>query len=190
VFWESLMTRRRALALLAKGGLAGAGGVVLSFLGVGCGSSSRDFGGGISAGGLTDVLAQIVQMRGPVYVPDAWAYLGPYPASSLPAAERIPAYVDLLPSYEAGVVALYQKCTHLGCRVPWCLSSQWFECPCHGSEYNRVGEQKRGPAPRGLDRFAVVVKNGQIMIDTRKIITGPPVGTDTTGQAAEGPHCN
>ena len=35
---------------------------------------------------------------------------------------------------EKGYVALYQKCVHLGCRVPWCTSSQWFECPCHGSE--------------------------------------------------------
>ena len=56
--------------------------------------------------------------------------------------------------YEQGVVALYQKCPHLGCRVPWCKTSQWFECPCHGSQYNRVGEKKGGPAPRGMDRFA------------------------------------
>jgi cytochrome b6-f complex iron-sulfur subunit len=185
----SLMTRRRALTLLVKGGFAGAGGIVLSFLGVGCGSTSRASGEVVGAGSLTDALNQIAQTKSPVYVPAARAYVNPYPASSLPAAQRVPAYADLLPSYEAGVVALYQKCTHLGCRVPWCLSSQWFECPCHGSEYNRVGEQKHGPAPRGLDRFAAVVKNGEIMIDTRKVITGPPVGTDTTGQTAEGPHC-
>ena len=62
-----------------------------------------------------------------------------------------------LPGMEAGVTALYQKCVHLGCRVPECLTSQWFECPCHGSQYNRVGEKKGGPAPRGLDRFAISV---------------------------------
>ena len=38
---------------------------------------------------------------------------------------------------------------------PSCATSQWFECPCHGSQYNRVGEKKGGPAPRGIDRFAV-----------------------------------
>ncbi len=54
---------------------------------------------------------------------------------------------------ELGIVALYQRCVHLGCRVPFCQTSQWFECPCHGSKYNRVGEKKAGPAPRGLDRF-------------------------------------
>ena len=63
----------------------------------------------------------------------------------------------LLPGMEAGIVALYQKCPHLGCRVPQCVSSQWFECPCHGSQYNRVGEKKGGPAPRGMDHFAVTV---------------------------------
>jgi cytochrome b6-f complex iron-sulfur subunit len=89
-----------------------------------------------------------------------------------------------------GYVALYQKCVHLGCRVPWCLSSQWFECPCHGSQYNRVGEKKGGPAPRGLDRFALSVNDdGTMSINTGVLYVGPPIGTNTTGQEAEGPHC-
>ena len=68
-------------------------------------------------------------------------------------------------------------------------TSQWFECPCHGSQYNRVGEKKGGPAPRGLDRFAVAVDGGIVIVDTGSIILGPPIGTNTTGQEAEGPHC-
>ena len=96
----------------------------------------------------------------------------------------------MLEGMEAGVVALYQKCVHLGCRVPWCSSSQWFECPCHQSKYNRVGEHKDGPAPRGLDRFAVAVDtDGVVTVDTKTVHLGPPVGTSTTGQEAEGPHC-
>ena len=78
----------------------------------------------------------------------------------------VPAAV-LLPGMEAGIAALYQKCPHLGCRVPNCASSQWFECPCHGSQYNRVGEKKAGPAPRGMDRFIVSVSgSGDVTIDT------------------------
>jgi cytochrome b6-f complex iron-sulfur subunit len=74
--------------------------------------------------------------------------------------------------------------------VPWCDTSQWFECPCHGSKYNRVGEKKGGPAPRGLDRFVVNIKDdGSMVIDTGNVIVGPPIGTDTTGQVAEGPPC-
>ena len=59
----------------------------------------------------------------------------------------------VLNSMEAGIVVVYQKCPHLGCRVPSCGTSQWFECPCHGSQYNQAGEKKGGPAPRGMDRF-------------------------------------
>jgi cytochrome b6-f complex iron-sulfur subunit len=86
-------------------------------------------------------------------------------------------------------VALYQKCVHLGCRVPSCVTSQWFECPCHGSQYNQVGEKKGGPAPRGLDRFATEVSGNTLTVDTGTIIQGPPIGTNTTGQEAEGPNC-
>jgi cytochrome b6-f complex iron-sulfur subunit len=27
------------------------------------------------------------------------------------------------------------------------------------------------------------------MVDTKQVIQGPPIGTNTTGQEAEGPHC-
>lgn len=88
-----------------------------------------------------------------------------------------------------GLMALYQRCVHLGCRVPFCEQSQWFECPCHGSKYNKAGEYKDGPAPRGMDRFAVKVEEGIVKVDTTKIVTGPPRGTDTIGQEPEGPFC-
>ena len=74
--------------------------------------------------------------------------------------------------------------------MPFCQTSQWFECPCHGSKYNRVGEKKAGPAPRGLDRFyATQSSDGSIVVDTGNIFLGPPIGTNTTGQNAEGPLC-
>jgi cytochrome b6-f complex iron-sulfur subunit len=88
-----------------------------------------------------------------------------------------------------GIMALYQKCVHLGCRVPFCVQSQWFECPCHGSKYNTAGEYRDGPAPRGLDRFRVTVEGGNVQVDTSLIILGPPRGTVTTQSAPEGPFC-
>ena len=42
------------------------------------------------------------------------------------------------------VVALWWRCPHLGCRVPWCESAGEFECPCHGSTFNRLGEYRSG----------------------------------------------
>src|SRR4029077_11094271 len=130
------------------------------------------------------------QSREPFYVAEDRTYITPYPSDDAksPAAKRVYSGA-VLDGMEHGVVALYQKCVHLGCRVPWCKSSQWFECPCHGSKYNRVGEKKAGPAPRGLDRFAVSVVAGQVIVDTKMVILGPAIGTNTTGQEQEGPHC-
>jgi cytochrome b6-f complex iron-sulfur subunit len=87
-------------------------------------------------------------------------------------------------------MALYQKCVHLGCRVPWCQSSQWFECPCHGSKYNKWGEWNSGPAPRGLDRFpSRVDDNGTLVVSTGTILTGPARTARVLQQEPEGPHC-
>ncbi|HEU4895396.1 MAG TPA: hypothetical protein VFT85_06130, partial [Acidimicrobiia bacterium] len=46
-----------------------------------------------------------------------------------------------------------------------------FECPCHGSRYNSIGEYFGGPAPRNLDRFIVEIRNEDRFI----IRTGQPV---------------
>ncbi|HZD79179.1 MAG TPA: ubiquinol-cytochrome c reductase iron-sulfur subunit [Actinomycetota bacterium] len=89
-----------------------------------------------------------------------------------------------------GIMPLYQRCVHLGCRVPFCQQSQWFECPCHGSKYNYAGEYRLGPAPRGLDRFKLTVDaGGNVFVDTSQIILGPPRGTDTIDEPPQGPFC-
>jgi cytochrome b6-f complex iron-sulfur subunit len=124
----------------------------------------------------------------PFYNASAKTYIVAYPKSDLPKAKKV--YDPLIyAGMEKGYVALYQKCVHLGCRVPWCESSQWFECPCHGSKYNRVGEKQGGPAPRGLDRFPLEVSGGNIIVDTGNLQIGPPIGTNTTGQSPEGAPC-
>lgn len=146
------------------------------------------FGGKINAGAITDINDAIEADAKPFYVPEARAYIVQYPKGDLPAAKKIYSATTYT-GMEQGLVALYQRCVHLGCRVPWCQSSQWFECPCHGSKYNRVGEKKAGPAPRGLDRFAITVDGGTLTVNTGIIDIGPPIGTDTTKQQQEGPLC-
>ena len=183
------VTRRqffnRSIVAMFGLGLTGFGAAVLAFLWPGL---AGGFGSKIRVGSLDDILSSIRDSREPFYVPEGRFYLNPYPGSAVSKAKDV--YSEsVLPGMEAGVVALYQKCVHLGCRVPWCLTSQWFECPCHGSKYNRVGEKKGGPAPRGLDRFPVEVSGGSVTVDTSLVIVGPPIGTNTTGQEAEGPAC-
>jgi cytochrome b6-f complex iron-sulfur subunit len=53
------------------------------------------------------------------------------------------------------IVALYSVCTHLGCLYAWVDANFRFECPCHGSKFELDGAYIEGPAPRGLDRFAL-----------------------------------
>ncbi len=124
------------------------------------------------------------------YFSEAQCYIQPYPKDAVTQAAAEQAYSGaVLEGIQTGYVALWQKCPHLGCKVPVCPSSQWFECPCHGSQYNRVGEKKAGPAPRGMDRFPVTIEGGNVVVDTGTVSQGPPIGTDTTGQGLEGPHC-
>jgi cytochrome b6-f complex iron-sulfur subunit len=67
---------------------------------------------------------------------------------------------------DGGFLALYRKCTHLGCAVPWDQTKNAFVCPCHASEFDNAGDVLNAPAPRPLDRFAVLIENGEVKVDT------------------------
>jgi cytochrome b6-f complex iron-sulfur subunit len=85
-----------------------------------------------------------------------------------------------------GFLALWQKCPHLGCTVPWRESFAfvdpgtgqnklgWFRCPCHGSTYNDAGVRVFGPAPRSMDRMAVTIdpSSKRISVNTGDITKG------------------
>ena len=85
---------------------------------------------------------------------------------------------------EGGLMALYWKCPHLGCTVPWNASFNgaqvgfpgvvgWFRCPCHGSTYSRAGIRVFGPAPRPMDTMEVTTNSdGSININTGAITNG------------------
>jgi cytochrome b6-f complex iron-sulfur subunit len=41
-----------------------------------------------------------------------------------------------------------------------------------------------------MDHFAAEITSaGDVIVDTGIVYQGPPIGTNTTGQEAEGPHC-
>jgi cytochrome b6-f complex iron-sulfur subunit len=127
--------------------------------------------------------------------------------SALPIADGFPAYYQAARSFimlvdpsrqefipgedrsgdgtALNVRALYQRCPHLGCKPNPCLKSFWLECPCHGSRYDRLGTKVKelGPAPRSMDRFAVIVQaDGKLVLDTGKITLGPlPVALGQPG---------
>ncbi len=138
----------------------------------------------VEVGSLTELRAA----SAPTYAPAARSWLV---ALTEQEAQALAATADesLLPGLEHGVLALAEKCPHLGCRVPFCDSSEWFECMCHGSMYTRVGEHREGPGPRGLDAHPVVVVDGVVSIDVRNVVRGAPPGTVVVEQAPSGPHC-
>ena len=98
----------------------------------------------------------------------------PVPASEVPAVNAPPFESTegrfFLVHTQDGVMAMYTKCPHLGCKVPWVGppdDPQAFQCPCHGSMYNYVGERTGGPAPRPMDLFAVRVDDdGTVHVQT------------------------
>ncbi len=71
---------------------------------------------------------------------------------------------------DGGFMAVYHRCTHLGCTVPWDQSAQKFICPCHNSQFDQKGTVENPPAPRPLDLFPVSIENGEVKVDTGTII--------------------
>jgi cytochrome b6-f complex iron-sulfur subunit len=67
---------------------------------------------------------------------------------------------------DLGLLAIWQKCTHLGCAVPWVPEEQQFHCPCHGSLYNEEGVVEGGPAPRPLNLFPIEIRGQEVWVDT------------------------
>jgi cytochrome b6-f complex iron-sulfur subunit len=144
-------------------------------------------GSKITVGDAETLRGTLSQTRSPIFNPDGFFWLMVYEGQPA-AAAKVPAYVTANTA-QSGFVALYRKCVHLGCSVPFCDSAKWFECPCHGSKYSINGEYRSGPAPRSLDRFRVDIVGGKVVVDTSQVITGPPRGTVTGQPAPEGVHC-
>jgi cytochrome b6-f complex iron-sulfur subunit len=137
------VTRRDALktAWAALGGLVAlvAGGFTLAYMQPRL--AEGEFGGLITAGAVQD-----------------------FPPGSVTHIANARAYLSRLA--DGGFLAIYQRCTHLGCSVPWDQRANAFICPCHSSEFNVQGEVLNPPAPRPLDLFPVMIAEGQVKIDT------------------------
>lgn len=157
----------------------------LSYLGFFWPKLTGGFGSDVDAGAVEDLVTQTQNPDGtvgPVFIPEARAYV-------VPAPDSLSAQFEGKMVEAGGLMALFQRCVHLGCRVPWCASSIGFECPCHGSKYNRVGEYYAGPAPRNLDRFVVEIRNeDRFIIRTGTIIQTPRAPIKSVAYP-QGPSC-
>jgi len=146
------------------------------------------FGGKVKIGTFSDVKAKSSNLpiaEGfPAYVSDARAFIILIDTTR---QEFVPGADSTGDGTSLNVRPLYQRCPHLGCKPNPCLKNFWFECPCHGSRYDRLGTKaagaQYGPAPRSMDRFAAVVdSDGVLTLDTGKITLGPlPVALGQPG---------
>jgi cytochrome b6-f complex iron-sulfur subunit len=151
------------------------------------------FGTPVSAGSFDAIKSEVIQGGTviPKFVAAAQSWVVPFALEELPGSsfEDTPFVVAGGESDGVGLMALWQRCVHLGCRVPSCDSSQGFECPCHGSKYNRHGEYEDGPAPRNLDRFSVSVDPaGELIIDTG-VVVQTARSKNKTVPYPQGPFC-
>lgn len=151
------------------------------------------FGTPIKVGSVDSLKSQVIDGASivPLFVPAAQSWVVPFQMSELAGSsfEATPFVVAGGEGDGVGLMALWQRCVHLGCRVPSCESSQGFECPCHGSKYNAHGEYDSGPAPRNLDRFAVSVDAaGDLVIDTGQVVQTPRATVKTIAYP-QGPFC-
>lgn len=185
---EQGVTRRMFLnrALLAMWGtfLAGFGLASLAFLWP---KVKGGFGADIDAGDADEILAKVTNADGtisPLFLPEARAYIVPMLPESVQGSQ-----FEGNSTVDHSLVAIYQTCVHLGCRVPWCSPSQGFECPCHGSKYNSVGEYIAGPAPRNLDRFVVSVNDRNRFIISTGALFATSRAVRKSVKYPQGPSC-
>jgi cytochrome b6-f complex iron-sulfur subunit len=77
----------------------------------------------------------------------------------------------LLVHRPTGFLALAQECTHQKiCNVDYLPERNILACPCHGAEYSLTGAVLAGPAPRPLDRYATTIRDGQVLVDTSRLL--------------------
>ena len=102
----------------------------------------------------------------PVVIPEGRFFLLNLEPGPTPKGDDVPE--------PGGLLALWQKCPHLGCTVPWRADfnifdrTGWFLCPCHGSTYTKWGGIiVKGPAPRPMDTFEIEPQDdGSIVVRT------------------------
>jgi nitrite reductase/ring-hydroxylating ferredoxin subunit len=75
--------------------------------------------------------------------------------------------------FDGQVLALDADAQHVGDDVVYCETSELFESPAHGEKFDIRGYYFGGPGRRGLDRYFVEVRGGDIYVDLEYRMAGP-----------------
>lgn len=145
------ITRKRFMLGVLGGAGAAIGlvyiGVILRYLYPASGNATPPLDVQLGADGVTPPGGPTLLWRfgvaGPFYyplTPDMSVVVGMFVEQKVPNGDLS----------AANLRAVEQTCTHLGCPVNWVPGDNRFECPCHGSQFNRNLSVYHGPAARPL----------------------------------------
>ncbi len=89
-----------------------------------------------------------------------------YPLPAADGATIDAANKVVLVRFEGVIAAFALECPHKGESVEWQPDNARFFCPKHKSTFKPEGTRIQGKAPRSLDRFAVKLDGGKVVVDT------------------------
>lgn len=70
----------------------------------------------------------------------------------------------MLINNEGTIKAFSSVCPHLGCSVIWDQKGREFRCPCHLAVFDINGRVLKGPPPRPLDQYEVLLEGNSIFV--------------------------
>ncbi len=136
------------------------------------------------AAGVLAIVAIGVAMVWPSNGADSeWAALARADELAVNAPLAVEGEVYLVLGESGEILALSQIDPHLGCKVPFAPDFEymghtgWLRNPCHGETYDLTGVCYFGPCPRGLDRYDVRVRDGDVEVSFARLTEGPDRAT-------------
>jgi Rieske Fe-S protein len=88
-----------------------------------------------------------------------------YPVPVADGATIDKAHRLILVRYQGMVHAFSLECPHKGTMLTWEPQNARFFCPKHKSTFKPEGTRIQGKAPRSLDRYAVRIADGKVLVD-------------------------
>lgn len=74
-----------------------------------------------------------------------------------PSAPRLAAHMaESAKGLAKGLASGIMRCPHMGCRLTWNPSEHTWDCPCHGSRFDRLGHLITGPAQNPCGRHKLI----------------------------------